>query len=79
MIKQINNKIKNLEKMKKYPKNLSYIGNLNLLEKKKISIVGSRKPDNYSRTLTYEITSNVTYNNKLKYTRINLNGVDYEN
>ncbi len=35
--------------MKSYPKELFYDGELSLLERKKISIVGSRKPTKYSR------------------------------
>ncbi len=35
--------------MKKYPKNLYYIGSTSLLQKTKISIVGSKSPSQYAR------------------------------
>lgn len=41
-----------LERMKKYPPSLYYKGALSLLKKRKISIVGSRKPNQYTRQLT---------------------------
>ena len=46
----LNHPIKELQDMKTYPKKLFYDGNLALLDKEKISIVGSRKPSKYSRT-----------------------------
>jgi len=48
-------KIKELASMKKYPKNLSYSGNLELLQKTKISIVGTRKPSKYTRQFTQKL------------------------
>lgn len=39
--------------MKKYPSNIFYKGNLELLNRKKISIVGSRSPNPYSREVTH--------------------------
>ena len=42
--------------MKNYPKQLFYEGNLELLKQKKISIVGSRKPTQYSRTLAQKLS-----------------------
>lgn len=55
--------IKELESMKQYPKELFYKGNLELLKKTKISIVGSRKPNQYARVLTNEIASKLANNN----------------
>ena len=52
----IESKIKELSSMKSYPKNLSYSGDLELLNRKKVSIIGSRKPSKYSRNLTQRIT-----------------------
>ncbi len=49
--------IKELACMKKYPKNLSYSGNFELLKKTKISIVGTRKPSKYSREFTQKLSS----------------------
>ncbi|WP_347402245.1 DNA-processing protein DprA [Sulfurimonas paralvinellae] len=42
-----------LESMKKYPKELFCIGNTDLLDNKKVSIVGSRKPNQYVREMTH--------------------------
>lgn len=60
MIKRLELHVKELEAMKKYPKELFYIGNLHLLEKEKVSIVGSRKPNQYARQLTHEIASKLS-------------------
>ncbi len=64
MISQINFKIDELSSMKKYPNELFYIGNTNLLNKRKISIVGTRRPNSYTKEFTYKLASNVIYNNK---------------
>ena len=55
-IKTINHKIKELKSMKKYPSELFYIGNTNLLQKPKISIVGSRHPNSYGKNFTSELS-----------------------
>jgi len=44
-----------LESMKKYPKTLHYKGNLELLKRPKVSIVGSRRLSNYTREYTYQL------------------------
>ncbi len=51
----INYKVPELHSMKNYPKNLYYKGNLDLLKKPKISIVGSRHPNNYCKKFTFKI------------------------
>jgi DNA processing protein len=51
-----------LEAMKKYPKDIFYKGNLLLLNKKKISIVGSRQPNQYARHKTQELASKLSQN-----------------
>lgn len=53
----LNKHIPELESMKTYPKELFYNGNLNLLNSKKVSIVGARKTSKYARALTYELAS----------------------
>jgi DNA processing protein len=53
----IQEEISELKLMKKYPKELFYKGNLELLKRKKISIIGSRKPNQYARELTYLLSS----------------------
>ncbi len=47
--------ISELELMKKYPKRLYTKGNTSLLKRPKISIVGSRRPSNYTKKYTYDI------------------------
>ncbi|WP_373036589.1 DNA-processing protein DprA [Sulfurimonas sp.] len=54
--------ISELQLMKNYPKELFYSGNLELLQKTKISIVGSRKPSKYSRSLTHQLSSQLSKN-----------------
>ncbi len=61
-IKKIDFHIPELDSMKKYPENLYYIGNLNLLKKKKIAIVGSRHPNQYSVQLIHQISSRLSSN-----------------
>ncbi|MEA1918497.1 MAG: DNA-processing protein DprA [Campylobacterota bacterium] len=41
--------------MKKYPDTLYYLGNTKLLEKRKVSIVGTRKPNQYTRDFTMRL------------------------
>lgn len=52
--------IRELEGMKKYPKQLFYDGNLELLNKQKISIVGSRKPSKYSKNQISSLASKLS-------------------
>lgn len=49
-------RIEELSSMRKYPRQLSYAGNLELLQRRKISIVGSRKPTKYSRDAVYKMS-----------------------
>ncbi|MDN5073237.1 DNA-processing protein DprA [Aliarcobacter butzleri] len=77
MIKTIDFRISELLSMKKYPNEIFYIGNHELLKKRKISIIGTRKPNSYTKEFTHKLASNVNYNNKLKYTKTNLNGITY--
>jgi len=55
MIHKLTDHIKELDMMKKYPKELFFKGDISLLKRKKVSIVGSRKPNQYARQLTHEI------------------------
>ncbi len=48
--------ITELEGMKKYPKELFYEGNLELLKRVKVSIIGSRRPSKYSKELTHKLS-----------------------
>lgn len=60
MIKEIDFHIKELESMKQYPQRLSYIGSTALLQRKKISIVGSRSPNQYARDKTDELAKKLS-------------------
>ena len=51
----VQEKIKALSCMKKYPETLHYSGDLSLLQRVKISIVGTRKPSKYTRELTQKL------------------------
>ncbi len=44
-----------LDDMAKYPTNLGYIGDLKLLQKQAVSIVGTRKPTQYTKEITVKI------------------------
>jgi len=62
MIQEIQFHIDELDFMKKYPKELFYKGNLKLLKQKKVSIVGSRAPNQYAKTLIHSISSKLAKN-----------------
>lgn len=46
-----------LKQMKKAPPSLDYHGSISLLDSLKVSIVGSRKPTKYSRSLTQQLAA----------------------
>ena len=60
MIEKIDFHIQELEDMKKYPKELFFIGDTSLLKRKKISIIGSRKPNQYARHKTQELAKRLS-------------------
>ena len=62
MIKEIDFHINHLDAMKKYPKNIFYIGNTDLLKKRKISMVGTRKPNAYTKQYTHELAKELSKN-----------------
>lgn len=51
---------KELQKIKYPPKELFYQGRLELLDKPKIAIVGTRRPNQYSRRVTYILASQLS-------------------
>lgn len=63
MIYSVDKDIKSLASMRHYPKELYYKGKLELLERKKISIVGSRKPNQYARQCTHELAAKLAQAN----------------
>ncbi|WP_024955377.1 DNA-processing protein DprA [Sulfurospirillum arcachonense] len=60
MIQKIEFNIDELNSMKKYPKELFYKGNLELLKKPKISIIGTRRPLTYTKQLTAKIAAGLS-------------------
>ncbi len=62
-IQKINFHIKELEDMKQYPDELFYIGNSKLLKKSKISIVGTRRPNSYTKKFTHELAQKLSNQN----------------
>lgn len=52
--------IDELNSMKKYPKELFYKGNLELLKKQKISIIGTRRPSSYTKQQTAKISAGLS-------------------
>jgi DNA processing protein len=55
MSQNITEHISALDDMKKYPTELFYKGNLELLQRPKISIVGTRRPSMYTQQFTYTL------------------------
>jgi len=63
MINKIDFHIKELDSMKAYPADIYYIGNINLLKNKKIAIVGTRKPNSYTKTFTHKLSQELSKHN----------------
>lgn len=62
MINIIDFHINELDSMKKYPKEIFYKGNLELLKKRKVAIVGTRKPIQYTQQSTYLLAKELSKN-----------------
>lgn len=60
MIQELNFNIPELNNMRKYPKELFYIGNIPLLKKKKVSIIGTRRPNSYTKEFTHKLASKLS-------------------
>ena len=60
MISKIDFNIDELASMKKYPDELFYIGNLELLKKRKIALIGTRHPNSYTKEFTYKLASKLS-------------------
>ena len=52
--------IDSLDSMKKYPKELYYVGDLTLLDRPKVSIVGSRRPMGYTKEWTQKLSKELS-------------------
>ncbi len=60
MINEVQFHINELDFMKKYPKELFYMGNIEVLKRKKISIIGTRRPSSYTKFQTAKISSELS-------------------
>ncbi len=60
MIAKLTQHISELEAMKKYPQKLFFQGNLELLQRPKVSIVGTRRPSSYTRQFTQNLAKTLT-------------------
>ena len=61
MIKIVNRHLKQLEDMKKYPNPLYAIGNLELLQRPMVSIVGTRRPSRYTKEVISKLANELSY------------------
>ncbi len=59
MFSRVEQTVEALNSMKKYPSELYCEGNLKLLDRVKVSIVGSRKTSKYSREMTHKLSSSL--------------------
>ncbi len=59
MSREVPHKINDLNSMKKYPEHLYYRGDLSLLNRPRVSIVGSRNISEYSRSITYQLAKSL--------------------
>lgn len=60
MIEELLHHIPELDAMKRYPQPLFFKGNAQLLKKRKISIVGSRTPNSYTKFWTTKLSSELS-------------------
>lgn len=56
----ISHRIKELESMKNYPTMIKYLGNLQLLKKRKVSIVGTRNPFYSTKVQTHNLAQKLS-------------------
>jgi len=54
-IKLLDIEVPQFKNLKKIPKNIWYIGNLDLLKRPMVTIVGTRRPSAYTKDLTYKL------------------------
>ncbi len=59
MINIIEEHIIALEDMKKYPETLYFLGDRGLLQRPKVSIVGTRRPSNYTKSMTHHLAKSL--------------------
>jgi len=61
MLSTISFPVSELQSVKKYPDKLYYKGSLDLLTRPKISIVGTRRPNPYTRAVTHELSKKLSH------------------
>jgi DNA processing protein len=61
MLRTIPFTISELQSVKKYPDTLYYKGSLDLLSRPKVSIVGTRRPNPYTRAITLELSKKLSH------------------
>lgn len=61
LIKEVTCKVPELMAMKTYPLALYGIGNIELLQKRKIAIIGSRNPIHYAMNATHELAQKLSH------------------
>ncbi len=62
MIKKLDFNIDELSSMKKVPKDIFYLGKKELLQNRKISIVGTRRPSAYTKQITHKLSQLLSNN-----------------
>ena len=65
MIQELKNPLPQLQELKKQPNHLFYIGNLDLLNRPRIGVVGGRKATKYAKELIHTIVSRLNDNNNI--------------
>jgi DNA processing protein len=60
MYNEISFSIPELSSMKRYPEKLYYRGDVGLLQRPKVSIVGTRRPNPYTRAMTFELSKKLS-------------------
>ena len=60
LIKKLEDHVVALESMKRYPQNLYCIGHEELLQRPKVSIVGTRRPSGYTKKFTHMLAKSLT-------------------
>jgi tRNA(Leu) C34 or U34 (ribose-2'-O)-methylase TrmL len=60
-MKQVNSVVPELNAMKKYPDPLYFKGDIQLLQRPKVSIVGTRRPSAYTRQYTYDLAKTLEF------------------
>jgi len=60
LIERYREHINELESMRRYPRELYTIGNIQLLKRPKVSMVGTRRPSNYTKQYTHSLAKTLS-------------------